>query len=119
MNSLPLQAASPILIQRVGKWFPGITVLRYYLRAWLPLDLVAGLVLCALLVTQGIAYAELAGLPAITGLYATFVCLAAYALFGTSPYLVLGPGSPLGPMIVAVEEFHLELQAKTNQAGIN
>ena len=47
------------------------------------------------------AYAELAGLPAITGLYTTVVCLLAYAAFGPSPYLVLGPDSSLGPMIAA------------------
>ena len=55
--------------------------------------------LSSLLVPQGMAYAELAGLPAITGLYATVVCLLAYAAFGPSPYLVLGPDSSLGPMI--------------------
>jgi len=47
------------------------------------------------------AYAELAGLPAITGLYTTVVCLLAYAAFGPSPFLVLGPDSSLGPMIAA------------------
>jgi MFS superfamily sulfate permease-like transporter len=47
------------------------------------------------------AYAELAGLPAITGLYTTVVCLVAYAIFGPSPFLVLGPDSSLGPMIAA------------------
>ena len=47
------------------------------------------------------AYAELAGLPAITGLYTTVVCLFAYAAVGPSPYLVLGPDSSLGPMIAA------------------
>ena len=47
------------------------------------------------------AYAELAGLPAITGLYTTVVCLVAYALVGPSPILVLGPDSSLGPMIAA------------------
>jgi hypothetical protein len=119
MNSLSLQAASPTLIQRVVKRLPGNTALRHYQRAWLPRDLVAGLVLCALLVPQGIAYAELAGLPAIIRLYTNVVCLAAYALFDPSPHLVLGPGSLLGPMIAAMEEFHLEWQAKINQAGIN
>jgi high affinity sulfate transporter 1 len=89
-------------MQRIGKWVPGVNALRHYQRAWLPRDLVAGLVLCALLVPQGMAYAELAGLPAITGLYTTVVCLAAYAIFGPSPYLVLGPDSSLGPMIAAV-----------------
>jgi MFS superfamily sulfate permease-like transporter len=84
-----------------NKWIPGLTVLRSYRRTWLPRDLVAGLVLCTLLVPQGMAYAELAGLPAITGLYATVVCLVAYAAFGPSPILVLGPDSALGHMIAA------------------
>lgn len=80
---------------------PGLYVLRTYQMPWLPRDLVAGLVLSALLVPQGMAYAELAGLPAITGLYTTVICLLAYAAFGPSPYLVLGPDSSLGPMIAA------------------
>lgn len=81
---------------------PGLRALRNYRRRWLPRDLMAGLVLSTLLVPQGMAYAELAGLPPITGLYTTVVCLLAYALFGPSPYLVLGPDSSLGPMIAAV-----------------
>jgi high affinity sulfate transporter 1 len=81
---------------------PGIRAVRTYDRAWLGKDIIAGLVLCALLVPQGMAYAELAGLPAITGLYTTVVCLFAYAAIGPSPYLVLGPDSSLGPMIAAV-----------------
>ena len=63
--------------------------------------LIAGLVLTALLVPQGMAYAELAGLPAITGLYTSILCLVGYALFGPSRILVLGPDSSLGPMIAA------------------
>jgi len=89
------------LLPRLEKWMPGIRAVRTYKRGWLYKDLVAGLVLCALLVPQGMAYAELAGLPAITGLYTTIVCLLAYAAFGPSPYLVLGPDSSLGPMIAA------------------
>jgi high affinity sulfate transporter 1 len=83
------------------KWVPGIRAIRTYDRAWLAKDLMAGIILCALLVPQGMAYAELAGLPAITGLYTTVVCLFAYAAVGPSPYLVLGPDSSLGPMIAA------------------
>jgi len=75
---------------------------RTYQRSWLRRDLVAAVVLSALLVPQGMAYAELAGLPAITGLYTTVVCLLAYAVFGPSPYLVLGPDSSLGPIIAAI-----------------
>jgi high affinity sulfate transporter 1 len=77
-------------------------MLSSYRIGWLPRDLVAGLVLSSLLVPQGMAYAELAGLPAITGLYTSILCLAGYALVGPSPILVLGPDSSLGPMIAAV-----------------
>ena len=73
-----------------------------YHAGWLPRDLVAGLVLSTLLVPQGMAYAELAGLPAITGLYTSILCLLGYAVLGPSPVLVLGPDSSLGPMIAAV-----------------
>ncbi len=84
------------------KWLPGVRSVRTYHRDWLRRDLVAAIVLSALLVPQGMAYAELAGLPAITGLYTTVVCLLAYAVFGPSPYLVLGPDSSLGPIIAAI-----------------
>jgi high affinity sulfate transporter 1 len=80
---------------------PGLRAMRAYQRDWLPRDLVAGVVLVTLLVPQGMAYAELAGLPPITGLYTTVVCLVAYGLMGPSPVLVLGPDSSLGPIIAA------------------
>ena len=70
-------------------------------REWVGRDVVAGLVLASLLVPQGMAYAELAGLPAITGLYTSMACLVAYALIGPSRILVLGPDSALGSMIAA------------------
>ena len=80
---------------------PGARTLATYRRSWLRNDIVAGLVLTTLLVPQGMAYAELAGLPAITGLYTTVLCLIGYAAFGPSRILVLGPDSSLGPMIAA------------------
>jgi MFS superfamily sulfate permease-like transporter len=80
---------------------PGVLALRGYRRRWLAKDLVAGVVLTTLLVPQGMAYAELAGLPPITGLYTTITCLLGYAVFGPSRILVLGPDSSLGPMIAA------------------
>ena len=72
-----------------------------YRVRWLQKDIVAGLVLTALLVPQGMAYAELAGLPPITGLYTSILCLIGYAVFGPSKILVLGPDSSLGPMIAS------------------
>ncbi|MGW0949406.1 SulP family inorganic anion transporter [Streptomyces sp. NPDC002623] len=80
---------------------PGVRALSSYRREWLVKDLIAGIVLTTLLVPQGMAYAELAGLPAITGLYTTILCLLGYAVCGPSRILVLGPDSSLGPMIAA------------------
>src|SRR5581483_4491329 len=80
---------------------PGVRAIAGYKVSWLHRDVVAGVVLTTLLVPQGIAYAELAGLPAITGLYTTILCLEGYAVFGPSRILVLGPDSSLGPMIAA------------------
>ncbi len=83
------------------RWAPGLVTLRTYERRWLRSDLVAGLVLAAILVPQGMAYAELAGLPAVTGLYTTVACLVGYAVFGPSKVLVLGPDSSVSPLILA------------------
>ncbi len=80
---------------------PGLQVISSYRRQWLLKDVIAGVVLTTLLVPQGMAYAELAGLPPITGLYTSIMCLLGYAVFGPSRILVLGPDSSLGPMIAA------------------
>jgi MFS superfamily sulfate permease-like transporter len=81
---------------------PGLAALRGYERSWLRHDLFAGVVLAAFLVPVGMGYAEAAGLPAIAGLYATIVPLVAYAVFGPSRVMVLGPDSSLAPVIAAV-----------------
>lgn len=83
------------------RWVPGLEMLATYHRSWLGPDVIAGAVLAAILVPQGMAYAELAGLPAVNGLYTTIACLVGYALMGPSRILVLGPDSSLGPMIYA------------------
>lgn len=80
---------------------PGLHVVATYRRKWARYDLVAGIVLTALLVPQGMAYAELAGLPAVTGLYATMLPLLAYFVFGPSRILVLGPDSAVSPVVAA------------------
>ena len=85
----------------VLKAVPAFAVISSYQRRWLAKDIVAGVVLSTLLVPQGMAYAELAGLPPISGLYTTIFCLIGYAVFGPSRILVLGPDSSLGPMIAA------------------
>jgi high affinity sulfate transporter 1 len=86
----------------LARWVPGLRTLREYRRAWLPSDLAAGVVLTALLVPVGMGYAQAAGLPPITGLYATIVPLVAYAIFGPSRVMVLGPDSSLAAVIAAV-----------------
>jgi high affinity sulfate transporter 1 len=85
----------------VARFVPGLAAVRGYRPDWFGRDIAAGLVLTALLVPQGMAYAELAGLPAVTGLYTSVLCLLGYAVFGPSRILVLGPDSSLGPMIAA------------------
>jgi len=84
------------------RWLPGLVTLRHYQMAWLPKDIAAGLVLTTMLVPVGIAYAEASGVPGIYGLYATIIPLLAYALFGPSRILVLGPDSALAAPILAV-----------------
>lgn len=86
---------------RILSWVPGIGVAAGYRREWLTGDLAAGLLLTALLVPQGMAYAALAGLSPVLGLYATMVPLVAYALFGPSRILVLGPDSAVAPVVAA------------------
>jgi high affinity sulfate transporter 1 len=84
------------------RWVPGAETLLRYDVHWLPKDFTAGLVLTTMLVPVGIAYATASGVPGINGLYATIVPLLAYAVFGPSRILVLGPDSSLAAVILAV-----------------
>jgi high affinity sulfate transporter 1 len=83
------------------KWPPGLQVARSYKISWLRGDLIAAVVLTGLLIPAGMGYAEVAGLPPVSGLYATVIPLLAYAVFGPSRLLVLGPDSALAPIIGA------------------
>ena len=91
-----------LIMDRWKHWLPGLRLLTEYQGAWFANDLTAGLVLTTMLVPVGIAYAVASGVPGIYGLYATIVPLLAYALFGPSRILVLGPDSSLAPVILAV-----------------
>ena len=84
------------------RWLPGLRIVSRYKAAWFLHDVVAGLVLATMLVPVGIAYAVASGLPGIYGLYATIVPLLAYALFGPSRILVLGPDSALAAVILGI-----------------
>jgi high affinity sulfate transporter 1 len=84
------------------RWLPGIATLTEYRLGWLRHDIVAGVVLITMLVPVGIAYATASGVPGVYGLYASIIPLLAYAVFGPSRILVLGPDSSLAPIILAV-----------------
>jgi sulfate permease, SulP family len=75
------------------RYLPGVWVLRGYQRGWLRGDLLAGVTVAAYLVPQVMAYAEVAGLPAITGLWAAVAPLVIYAILGSSRQLSVGPES--------------------------
>ncbi len=100
----PGRIARHAMLANLGwiRWLPGLNTLRRYQSSWLRHDLVAGLVMTTMLVPVGVAYAEASGLPGINGLYATIVPLLAYALFGPSRILVLGPDSSLAAVILTV-----------------
>ncbi|MEO8147961.1 MAG: SulP family inorganic anion transporter [Bacteroidia bacterium] len=103
-SNKPKGVTQPISSTVTGwrRWVPGLQTLANYKLPWLANDLIAGLVLTTMLVPVGIAYAEASGVPGIYGLYATVIPLLAYALFGPSRIMVLGPDSSLAPIILAV-----------------
>ncbi len=88
-------------ISRLVRSVPAVRQLQAYQRSWLGKDIAAGMVLTGLLAPAGMAYASAAGLPAVTGLYATIIPLLAYAVVGPSRIMVLGPDSSLTPLIAA------------------
>jgi len=101
-----LPASRPGIAQRLAAGLPGLATLNGYRLSWLHQDAMAGIVLTTMLVPVGIAYAVASGLPGVYGLYATIVPLLAYAVFGPSRILVLGPDSSLAPVILAVVVAH-------------
>lgn len=82
----------------IGRWLPGLATLRGYEASFLPRDLAAGLTLGAVMVPVGLAYGELAGLP-LAGLYGSMLPLLAYALFGSSRHLVVGPDTAMAAIV--------------------
>ncbi|MFM0053896.1 SulP family inorganic anion transporter [Caballeronia grimmiae] len=101
-QSLPPQRRATGIVQGWGRHMPGIAMLGDYHARWLKNDVTAGLVLTTMLVPVGVAYAEASGVPGVCGLYATIVPLLAYAIFGPSRILVLGPDSALAAPVLAV-----------------
>ncbi|MFF5361971.1 SulP family inorganic anion transporter [Streptomyces scabiei] len=81
---------------------PGLVALLGYRRAWLKGDLIAGATVAAYLVPQVMAYAGVAGLPPVAGLWAILPALALYAVFGSSRLLSIGPESTTALMTATV-----------------
>ena len=79
----------------------GLAQLRAYDRSWLRGDVIAGVTVTAYLVPQCLAYAGLAGVPPITGLWVAVVAMVLYALLGTSRQLSVGPESAIAIMVAA------------------
>lgn len=106
------------MTRRAPAWLPAW--IAGYRRSWLPGDLTAGLIVTAMLIPQSLAYAMLAGLPPETGLYASILPLVAYAAFGSSMTLAVGPvavislmtASALAPLAGAGSPEYIALAAQ-------
>lgn len=86
----------------LSRWVPGLVALLDYRRDWLTADVRAGVSVAAVALPVAIAYAELAGVSAVVGLYSCILPMIAYALFGTSRQLIVGPDAATCAVIAAV-----------------
>ncbi len=89
------------LLRLVRRFAPGLEALLRYQRSWLASDLGAGLSVAAIALPVGIAYSELAGVPAVVGMYSAIFPLLAYAIFGSSRQLMVGPDAATCLMVAA------------------
>lgn len=96
-NTRPMSS----LIKKAGNIFPILNTVRNYDRETFQGDLNAGITVGIMLIPQGMAYAVLAGLPAVYGLYAAIVPLLIYAVFGTSRQLAVGPVAMVSLLVLA------------------
>ena len=85
----------------LDRYAPGLAALLRYRLADLPADLKAGLAVTAVALPVGIAYAELAGFRPEVGLYSSILPLVAYAIFGTSRQLIVGPDAATCALVAA------------------
>ncbi|MCJ7513369.1 MAG: SulP family inorganic anion transporter, partial [Anaerolineales bacterium] len=83
------------------RYLPILAWLPKYERSWLRLDLIAGLTVVALLIPEGMAYAQIAGMPPQTAFYAAPIGLLAFAIFGTSRQLVVAVSAIIATMSFA------------------
>ncbi len=100
-SDAPSCTIRPVTQERRYGWFPVLASLKNYRWQQFSADTFAGIALSAMLVPVGMGYAQASGLPAIYGLYATISALIAYAVFGPSRILIVGPDSALSALIAA------------------
>jgi high affinity sulfate transporter 1 len=111
----------------LARFFPILSWLPKYERSWLRFDLIAGLTVVALLIPEGMAYAQIAGMPPQTAFYAAPIGLLAFAIFGTSRQLVVAVSAIIATMSFATvsliappntTEFYLLTAALAVLAGL-
>src|SRR6266480_2724267 len=101
-RSSEAQVSVPRTLHVIETVIPGVSMIRTYQRRWLRADLLAGVTIFAMLVPQGMAYGELAGVAPVAGLYTAIGALVGYALFGSSRRLMLGPEASSAILLAAV-----------------
>ncbi|KFZ38895.1 sulfate permease [Shewanella mangrovi] len=94
-------ANSPLL-SRLSRWFPGLSLVRHYQRAWFRDDMRAALSVTAVALPVAIAYAQLTGVGAVVGLYSCVLPMLVYAVFGSSRQLIVGPDAATCAVLAAV-----------------
>src|SRR6266496_2966507 len=100
-RSSEAQVSVPRTLHVIETVIPGVRMIRTYQRRWLRSDLVAGVTIFAMLVPQGMAYGELAGVAPVAGLYTAIGALVGYALFGSSRRLMIGPEASSAILVAA------------------
>ena len=101
MSNDNVPGARTRILRSIAAYVPAAAWLRSYRTKNFTVDLVAGLSLAAFVIPESLAYASLAGLPPVTGLYCYLVAGIAYALFGSSRQLAVGPTSSLAIVVAA------------------
>ncbi|MFA9441513.1 SulP family inorganic anion transporter [Uliginosibacterium sp. sgz301328] len=96
-----MQDTSSALMGRLASWIPGLPELLHYSRADVRADLFAGISIATIALPVSIAYAQLAGFSPVVGLYSAILPMIAYAFFGSSRQLIVGPDAATCAMISA------------------
>jgi len=101
VNQQPTAGSSEGFRQKILRFAPGVEALSHYKPSWLSHDIAAGLSVAAVALPIGVAYSDLVGVPAVYGIYSAIFPLLAYALFGSSRQLIVGPDAPTCLMVAA------------------